>query len=299
MNVALIGSGSWGTAVAGLAAARAERVTMWAHSEQTATGINGEHRNPRYLVGYELPDNVVATTELVQAIEGAEAIIFAVPSTRLRSVWLLDERFIEANTQVLSLKKGLEPDYGLLKSENGVHRLVRVSPFDANARRQTSFASLEVMPELDNTIQVDIRPEDIEMQVFRSSGAGGQHVQKTDSAVRITHLPTGLVVECQDERSQRQNKERAMSVLASRLYAMEVEKRRSEEASTRKSLIGSGDRSERIRTYNYPQGRVTDHRINLTLYKLGAIMDGDLDEILTALQNEHRAELLAAMGENA
>ena len=189
--------------------------------------------------------------------------------------------------------------YGLLKSENGVHRLVRVSPFDANARRQTSFASLEVMPELDNTIQVNIRPEDIEMQVYRSSGAGGQHVQKTDSAVRITHLPTGLVVECQDERSQRQNKERAMSVLASRLYAMEVEKRRSEEASTRKSLIGSGDRSERIRTYNYPQGRVTDHRINLTLYKLGAIMDGDLDEILTALQNEHRAELLAAMGENA
>ena len=174
-----------------------------------------------------------------------------------------------------------------------------MSPFDANARRQTSFAAVEVMPELPDDVEVEIRPEDIEMQVYRSSGAGGQHINKTSSAIRVTHIPTGTVVECQDERSQRQNKERAMSVLASRLYAMEVEKRRSEEASTRKSLIGSGDRSERIRTYNYPQGRVTDHRINLTLYKLGQIMDGDLDEILTALQNEHRAELLAAMGENA
>ena len=205
----------------------------------------------------------------------------------------------EAGIKSASISIQGENAYGLLKSENGVHRLVRVSPFDANARRQTSFAALEVMPEIADDDEIEIRDEDIEMQVYRASGAGGQHVQKTDSAVRITHLPTGLVVECQDERSQRQNKERAMSVLASRLYAMEVEKRRSEEASTRKSLIGSGDRSERIRTYNYPQGRVTDHRINLTLYKLGAIMDGDLDEILTALQNEHRAELLAAMGENA
>ena len=189
--------------------------------------------------------------------------------------------------------------YSRLKFESGVHRVQRVPETEAQGRVHTSACTVAVMPEADEVEAVKINPQDLRIDVYRASGAGGQHVQKTDSAVRITHLPTGLVVECQDERSQRQNKERAMSVLASRLYAMEVEKRRSEEASTRKSLIGSGDRSERIRTYNYPQGRVTDHRINLTLYKLGAIMDGDLDEILTALQNEHRAELLAAMGENA
>lgn len=192
-----------------------------------------------------------------------------------------------------------EGAYSRLKFESGGHRVQRVPETEAQGRVHTSACTVAVMPEADEVEAVKINPQDLRIDVYRASGAGGQHVQKTDSAVRITHLPTRLVVECQDERSQRQNKERAMSVLASRLYAMEVEKRRSEEASTRKSLIGSGDRSERIRTYNYPQGRVTDHRINLTLYKLGAIMDGDLDEILTALQNEHRAELLAAMGENA
>ena len=191
-----------------------------------------------------------------------------------------------------------EGAYSRLKFESGGHRVQRVPETEAQGRVHTSACTVAVMPEADEVEAVKINPQDLRIDVYRASGAGGQHVQKTDSAVRITHLPTGLVVECQDERSQRQNKERAMSVLASRLYAIEVEKRRSEEASTRKSLIGSGDRSERIRTYNYPQGRVTDHRINLTLYKLGTIMDGDLDEILTALQNEHRAELLAAMGEN-
>ena len=205
----------------------------------------------------------------------------------------------EAGIKSVTVQIDGENAYGYLRSEHGVHRLVRISPFNSAGKRQTSFVSCDVMPNIEEDIDIEVNPDDIRVDTYRSSGAGGQHVQKTDSAVRITHLPTGLVVECQDERSQRQNKERAMSVLASRLYAMEVEKRRSEEASTRKSLIGSGDRSERIRTYNYPQGRVTDHRINLTLYKLGAIMDGDLDEILTALQNEHRAELLAAMGENA
>ena len=188
--------------------------------------------------------------------------------------------------------------YGTLKYESGVHRVQRVPATETQGRVHTSAASVAVLPEAEE-FDVEISMNDVRKDIFCASGPGGQSVNTTYSAVRITHLPTGLVVECQDERSQRQNKERAMSVLASRLYAMEVEKRRSEEASTRKSLIGSGDRSERIRTYNYPQGRVTDHRINLTLYKLGAIMDGDLDEILTALQNEHRAELLAAMGENA
>ena len=173
--------------------------------------------------------------------------------------------------------------YGLLKSENGVHRLVRVSPFDANARRQTSFASLEVMPELDNTIQVDIRPEDIEMQVYRSSGAGGQHINKTSSAIRVTHLPTGMVVECQDQRSQRENKEQALKVLRSRLLQQKQEAYDQEYNAKRQSQVGSGDRSEKIRTYNFPQDRVTDHRIGLTLRNLQDILDGNLDRVIEPL----------------
>ena len=187
--------------------------------------------------------------------------------------------------------------YGLLKSENGVHRLVRVSPFDANARRQTSFASLEVMPELDNTIQVDIRPEDIEMQVYRSSGAGGQHINKTSSAIRVTHIPTNTVVECQDERSQHKNKEKALSVLRSRLYEAEVEKQRAAIAADRKSQVGTGDRSERIRTYNFPENRVSDHRIKLTIYKLDQFLNGDMDEILDALIAADTAEKLRQQSE--
>ncbi len=190
-----------------------------------------------------------------------------------------------------------EGAYSRLKFESGGHRVQRVPETEAAGRIHTSACTVAVMPELDEVQEIQINPADLRIDVYRASGAGGQHVQKTDSAVRITHLPTGLVVECQDERSQRQNKERAMAVLASRLYAAEVEKQRAQEASTRKSLVGSGDRSERIRTYNYPQGRVTDHRINLTLYRLDSIMDGDIQEILTALTNEHQAELLAAMGE--
>ena len=185
--------------------------------------------------------------------------------------------------------------YGWLKSETGVHRLVRISPFDSNARRHTSFASVGVYPDIDDEIRIEINESDCRVDTYRASGAGGQHVQKTDSAVRITHLPTGMVVECQDERSQTQNKARAMAVLASRLHAAQVAEQQAKEASERKSLIGSGDRSERIRTYNYPQGRVTDHRINLTLYRLEAIMNGDLEEIITALTTQHQAEQLAAL----
>ncbi len=187
--------------------------------------------------------------------------------------------------------------YSKLKFESGGPRVPRVPAPDAAGRLPTTACTVAVMPELDEVEAVKINPADLRIDVYRASGAGGQHVQKTDSAVRITHLPTGLVVECQDARSQRQNKDRAMAVLAARLYAAEVEKQRAQEASTRKSLIGSGDRSERIRTYNYPQGRVTDHRINLTLYRLDSIMDGDIDEIITALTSEHQAEQLAAMGE--
>ena len=185
-----------------------------------------------------------------------------------------------------------ENAYGLLKSENGVHRLVRVSPFDANARRQTSFAAIEVMPEIENDESIEIRDEDIEMQVYRASGAGGQHVNKTSSAVRLIHKPTGTVVECQQERSQFQNRDKAMRLLASRLYEIEREKQDADIARERKSQVGSGDRSEKIRTYNFPQGRVTDHRIGLTLYRIDAVLDGELDELIDALVTADQAEKL-------
>ena len=182
--------------------------------------------------------------------------------------------------------------YGYLKSENGVHRLVRVSPFDANARRQTSFSALEVMPEIEDDGEIEIRPEEVEMQVFRSSGAGGQHINKTSSAVRLIHKPSGIVVSCQEERSQVQNREKCMRMLASKLYEIEQERKDSEVTGLRRSQVGTGMRNERIRTYNFPQGRVTDHRIGLTLYKIDAVMDGDLDEIIDALATAEQAEKL-------
>ncbi len=188
--------------------------------------------------------------------------------------------------------------YSKLKFESGGHRVQRVPVTETQGRIHTSACTIAVMPEADNVNDVQINPADIRIDTFRSSGAGGQHINKTDSAVRITHLPTGIVVECQDDRSQHKNKAQALQVLAARIKNRQLQEQRSKEAATRKSLIGSGDRSERIRTYNYPQGRVTDHRINLTLYKLEFIMDGDLDELLNALATEHRAELLAEMAEN-
>ena len=187
--------------------------------------------------------------------------------------------------------------YSKLKFESGGHRVQRVPETEAQGRIHTSAATVAVLPEADEIKDVKIDPAELRIDVFRASGAGGQHVQKTESAVRITHLPTGLVVECQDERSQHKNRERAMKVLAARLLDRQVREQQAKEASQRKSLVGSGDRSERIRTYNFPQGRVTDHRINLTLYKIDQIMDGDLSELTTALTAEHQAELLAALGE--
>lgn len=185
--------------------------------------------------------------------------------------------------------------YSKLKFESGGHRVQRVPATESQGRIHTSACTVAVLPELDEIEEVKLNPADLRIDVFRASGAGGQHIQKTDSAVRITHLPTGMVVECQDERSQTQNKARAMAVLASRLYAQQGAEQHEREASERKNLIGSGDRSERIRTYNYPQGRVTDHRINLTLYRLEAIMNGDLEEIITALTTEHQAAALAEL----
>ena len=187
-----------------------------------------------------------------------------------------------------------ENAYGFLKSEHGVHRLVRVSPFDANARRQTSFAALEVMPEIPDDVEVDIRPEDIEMQVFRSSGAGGQHINKTSSAVRLIHKPTGTVVECQQERSQFQNRDKAMQLLRSRLYEEKVREQEASVTAERRSQVGTGMRNERIRTYNFPQGRVTDHRIGLTLYQIDDIMNGGLDEVIDGLVTADQAERMKA-----
>ena len=187
--------------------------------------------------------------------------------------------------------------YARLKFESGGHRVQRVPETESQGRIHTSACTVAVMPEADALEDVQINANDIRIDTFRASGAGGQHIQKTDSAVRITHLPTGLVVECQDGRSQHQNKAQAMAVLASRIRDAQERERHAKIASTRKNLIGSGDRSERIRTYNFPQGRVTDHRINLTLYKIDAIMDGDLDELIGALTTEHQADQLAALAD--
>ncbi|MDP2810557.1 MAG: peptide chain release factor 1 [Rhodocyclaceae bacterium] len=187
--------------------------------------------------------------------------------------------------------------YSRLKFESGGHRVQRVPETEAQGRIHTSACTVAVLPEVDAVGEVDINPADLRIDTFRASGAGGQHINKTDSAVRITHLLTGIVVECQDDRSQHRNKAQAMSVLAARIKDIQVREQQQSIASTRKSMIGSGDRSERIRTYNFPQGRVTDHRINLTLYKLQMVMDGDLDELVAALTAEHQAEQLAALAE--
>jgi peptide chain release factor 1 len=190
-----------------------------------------------------------------------------------------------------------ESVYSKLKFESGGHRVQRVPETEAQGRIHTSAGTVAVLPEADPIADIAINPADVRIDTFRASGAGGQHVNKTDSAVRITHLPSGIVVECQDDRSQHRNRAQAMAVLASRLLDRERQERQRKEAATRKSLIGSGDRSERIRTYNFPQGRVTDHRINLTLYKIEQIMDGDLFELTQALAQEFQAEQLAALGE--
>jgi len=186
--------------------------------------------------------------------------------------------------------------YGELKFESGAHRVQRVPETETQGRIHTSACTVAVLPEADAQTEININPSELRIDTFRASGAGGQHVNKTDSAVRITHLPTGLVVECQDDRSQHRNRDKAMQVLAARLKDMQLQEAQAKEAAQRKSLVGSGDRSERIRTYNYPQGRVTDHRINLTLYKLAQIMEGDLDELIGALRAEHQADQLAALG---
>ena len=188
--------------------------------------------------------------------------------------------------------------YSRLKFESGAHRVQRVPETESQGRVHTSACTVAIMPEADEVTDIEINPSDLRVDTFRASGAGGQHVNKTDSAIRLTHIPTGGVVECQDERSQHKNRARAMSLLQAKLLQSEQDKITSEQAQNRRNLVGSGDRSERIRTYNYPQGRVTDHRINLTLYKLDEIMQGNLDHVVEPLITEHQADLMAQMSED-
>lgn len=198
--------------------------------------------------------------------------------------------------EIISLVSG-QGVYSKLKFESGAHRVQRVPETESQGRIHTSACTVAVMPEADEMEEVNINKADLRIDTFRSSGAGGQHVNKTDSAIRIVHIPTGIVVECQDERSQHKNRARAMSLLATKLNSMQEEAAHKSLSDERRNLVGSGDRSERIRTYNYPQGRVTDHRINLTLYSLDAVMEGDLESIIQPLVNEYQADQLAALAE--
>lgn len=187
--------------------------------------------------------------------------------------------------------------FSKMKFESGAHRVQRVPETESQGRIHTSACTVAVMPEPDEMEKIDINPSDLKVDTFRASGAGGQHVNKTDSAIRLTHLPSGIVVECQDERSQHKNRARAMSLLQAKLNSQQQDKAAAEQASTRRQLVGSGDRSERIRTYNYPQGRITDHRINLTLYKLDDVMTGGLAQVIDPLTSEYQADLLATMSD--
>jgi len=260
-------------------------------------------------------EEVVRQFEAFQAAEadvagagGDEAGIFAGDLFRMYS------RFAETSgwrVEVMSANEGEhggykeiianvsgEGAYGVLKFESGGHRVQRVPETESQGRIHTSACTVAVLPEVPESEAIEINTGDLRIDTYRASGAGGQHVNKTDSAIRLTHIPTGVVVECQDERSQHKNRAKAMSVLQARLNQMEQDKRSQEEASTRKTLVGSGDRSERIRTYNFPQGRVTDHRINLTLYKLDDVIAGDLGALSDPIRQEHQADLLASLSDD-
>ncbi len=244
--------------------------------------------------------------EIRSGTGGEEAALFAHSLYRMYSMYAEVRRWpieiINLNETELGGYKEVsfsiegESAYSRMKFESGVHRVQRVPETETQGRVHTSAVTVAVMPEVDD-VEVEINPGDLKIDTFRSSGAGGQHINKTSSAIRITHLPTGLVVECQDERSQFKNKDKAMKVLRSRLYQQQLDEQNSQIAAQRKSMVGSGDRSEKIRTYNYPQSRLTDHRIGLTIYRLQDILDGDLDEVIDALVTADQAEKLKASGE--
>ena len=246
-----------------------------------------------------------AFLEIRAGTGGDESALFAGDLTRMYLRWceragLRSEVLSESPAEIGGYKEivlRIEGDqaYGKLRFESGGHRVQRVPATESQGRIHTSACTVAVMPEPDEADEVQLNPAELRIDTFRASGAGGQHVNKTDSAIRITHLPTGIVAECQDDRSQHRNKAKAMAVLVALLRDKDRNERAAKEAATRKSLIGSGDRSDRIRTYNFPQGRLTDHRINLTLYKLGAVMEGDLDDVFAALQSARAAEQLTAL----
>lgn len=253
-------------------------------------------------------DKVPAFLEIRAGTGGDEAAIFSGDLFRMYQKYAQSQGW---TLEVLSANEGEHGGYkeiitrvsgnsvyGRLKFESGAHRVQRVPETESQGRVHTSACTVAVMPEVEIDDTVDINPADIKMDTFRSSGAGGQHVNTTDSAVRLTHIPTGTVVECQQERSQHKNRAHAMKMLVSKIQQAKVQAQVDVADSIRRDLVGSGDRSERIRTYNFPQGRMTDHRINLTLYKLDSIMEGDLDEILNALLREHQADLMASIGGN-
>ena len=266
-----------------------------------------EQELKKHLVPKDPRDDNNIFLEIRAGTGGDEAAIFAGDLFRMYSRYAEERRW---KVEILSQNEGEHGGYkeiiariigvgaySRIKFESGAHRVQRVPETESQGRVHTSAATVAIMPEPDEIEQIEINPADLRVDTYRASGAGGQHVNKTDSAVRLTHIPTGTVVECQDERSQHKNKARAMSLLQARIMDSEFEKQRKAEAQTRKSLVGSGDRSERIRTYNFPQGRVTDHRINLTLYKLDEFMQGGVDQVIDPLINEHQAELLASLAE--
>lgn len=279
-----------------------------AHEE--IKNLNGEQEKvERQLVTLLLPvdpnDERNVYLEIRGGAGGDEAAIFAGELFRMYSYYVANRGW---KIEIVSSSAGEHGGYkevisriigkgaySRLKFESGAHRVQRVPETEASGRVHTSTCTVAILPEADEIDHIEINPAELRVDTFRASGAGGQHVQKTDSAIRITHLPSGLIVECQDERSQHKNRARAMSLLQARLLDMQRSKQQREQAETRRNLVGTGDRSERIRTYNFPQGRLTDHRINLTLYSLAEIMEGDLDQVIEPLLQEHQSDQLAEM----
>jgi peptide chain release factor 1 len=281
------------------AMAQEERLAAEARCTRLAADLQ------RMLLPKDPDDARAAFVEIRAGTGGDESALFAADLLRMytryadtqgwRVEWLSESPSELGGYKEAVLRVSGDGVYGRLKLESGGHRVQRVPATESQGRIHTSACTVAVLPEPDEAQAVSINPAELRIDTFRASGAGGQHINKTDSAVRVTHLPTGIVAECQDDRSQHRNKARALQVLAARLAERERAERSAKEAATRKGLIGSGDRSDRIRTYNFPQGRLTDHRINLTLYKLGMVMEGQLDEVLDALQAAQEAEQLEAL----